>query len=258
MRDIVFTLIVAGLLPVCFRRPLIGLLMFSWLAYMRTQDLTWGFARKQRWSFLVAGVTFLGFLAQPQPRLFQKDIRCFAMIALAIHVGISILLGDITTPTQFNKYLEYCKVIGVALFTTAVVLRREHLRVLMWVIALSFGFYGIKYGLAGVQLGFLRHPPVMHYYPALVESFEKRHGVAPPRYPTSKDITFLKSLAPDDELHRAWYQHRADFMTRFGRELRKALNDAGLSGVKVSVWVRPNHCLFDGVDLRVTHWEADA
>ena len=59
MRDIIFTLMIAGLLPSCFRRPLVGLLTFSWLAYMRTQDLTWGFARHQRWSFLIAGVTGL-------------------------------------------------------------------------------------------------------------------------------------------------------------------------------------------------------
>lgn len=32
----------------------------------------------------------------------------------------------------------------------AVVTKREHLRVLMWVIGLSFGFYGVKVGLSGV------------------------------------------------------------------------------------------------------------
>ena len=53
MRDILFTLLVLGILPTCYRRPFIGLLTFSWLAYMRGQDLTWNFARNQRWSMLV-------------------------------------------------------------------------------------------------------------------------------------------------------------------------------------------------------------
>ena len=66
MRDVIFALMIFGLLPVCYRRPLIGLLTFSWLAYMRTQDLTWGFARRQRWSFLVAGVTAAGYFSGPR------------------------------------------------------------------------------------------------------------------------------------------------------------------------------------------------
>ena len=34
-----------GLLPLCYLRPWVGVCVFSWLAYNRTQDLTWGFAR---------------------------------------------------------------------------------------------------------------------------------------------------------------------------------------------------------------------
>lgn len=38
-------------------------------------------------------------------------------------------------------------------------------------------------------------------------------------------------------------------MTLFGRELRAALKATGLEHIKISIWVRPNHCLFDGIDL---------
>jgi len=150
MRDIIFSLMIAGLLPVCFKRPLIGLLTFSWLAYMRTQDLTWGFARHQRWSFLIAGVTAGGFAMNPQGKTWTRDPRTWAMIFLAVWVGVSVAAGDIYDDFQLNRYLEYVKIIAVSLFTTAVVVKREHLRVLVWVIALSFGFYGIKVGLGGV------------------------------------------------------------------------------------------------------------
>jgi probable O-glycosylation ligase (exosortase A-associated) len=154
MRDVIFALIIFGSLPVCFRRPLIGLLMFSWLAYMRTQDLTWGFARHQRWSFLVAAVMGAGFFAQPRKHLFEKDPRCWAMIALAIWFGLAVVFADggndYSIERMFKRYVEFVKIIGIGLFTTVVVNKKEHLRVLVWVIALSFGFYGIKVGLAGV------------------------------------------------------------------------------------------------------------
>jgi probable O-glycosylation ligase (exosortase A-associated) len=150
MRDIVFCVVILALLPVCFRRPLIGLLAFSWLAYMRTQDLCWYWAQNQRWSFLIAVVTAAGYLSRGHTRWFVADMRNYVMIALGAWVGLSMLFSDMFDPSLLDDYIEFCKVLGVALFTTAVVNKREHLRVLMWVIALSFGFYGIKVGLSGV------------------------------------------------------------------------------------------------------------
>jgi probable O-glycosylation ligase (exosortase A-associated) len=150
VRDLVFSLIIFGLLPVSFRRPLIGLLTFSWLAYMRTQDLTWGFARHQRWSFLVAIVMAAGFFAQKRERLFVKDPRMFAMLGLLACFGLSVLFSDGLDSFMVKRYVEYAKIVLISMFTTAVVTKKAHLRVLVWVIALSFGFYGIKIGLAGV------------------------------------------------------------------------------------------------------------
>jgi hypothetical protein len=125
--------------------------MFSWLAYMRTQDLTWGFARHQRWSFLVAVVMGAGFFAQPRAKFFEKDPRCWALIAIAAWFGMGLISsGKFDDAFMVKRYAEFVKIIAIGLFTTAVVTRKQHLRVLVWVIALSFGFYGIKVGLAGV------------------------------------------------------------------------------------------------------------
>lgn len=151
IRDIVFALMIFGLLPVAYRRPLIGVLAFTWLAYMRPQDLCWGFAREQRWSFLIAGATLAGQFSRPGSKWFEPDLRSTAMVLLAIWVGLSYIASGVPLHDyNINAYVEYVKIIGVALFTAAVVTKREHLRVLMWVIGLSFGFYGVKVGLSGV------------------------------------------------------------------------------------------------------------
>ena len=71
MRDLILTLILLALMPVCYRKPFVGLAVFSWLAYMRVQDLTWGFAKEQRWSFLIAGITLAGYLFQSRRRFIQ-------------------------------------------------------------------------------------------------------------------------------------------------------------------------------------------
>ncbi len=152
MRDILVALILVGLMPTCFRRPFIGLVVFSWLAYMRVQDLTWGFARGIRWSYYIAMLMFFGFFAGPKKRLFIPDVRAYMMMALVVLFGIGLTLSN---PDEFTvqRYLEYIKIVVIALFTTAVVQTREHLRVLVWVIALSLGFYGVKIGLWVILTG---------------------------------------------------------------------------------------------------------
>ncbi|MEM7518411.1 MAG: DUF5935 domain-containing protein, partial [Planctomycetota bacterium] len=64
MRDLFVALLVLTALPISFKRPVVGILMFSLLAYMRVQDLAWGFARFERWSLYVALAMLAGYAAQ--------------------------------------------------------------------------------------------------------------------------------------------------------------------------------------------------
>jgi len=150
LRDVTLSLIVFGLLPACFRRPFVGLMVFSWLAYMRAQDLTWGFARDMRWSYIVAIVTFAGFLLGKRRRFFLPDLRCYIMLAMLVLVGVGIFQSKNPDELQLRRYIEFSKIVGIALFTTVAVQSREHLRILIWTITLSLGFYGVKSGLWGV------------------------------------------------------------------------------------------------------------
>ncbi len=152
LRDLIVSLVLFSLLPGCYRRPFVGLAVFSWLAYMRVQDLTWGFARDMRWSYYVAIVTFAGFLvSKERKRWFQPDLRCYVMMVLVVLIGVGLLVSEDPRIRQFERYLEYVKIVAVALFTTAVVTTKERLRILLWIIALSLGFYGVKSGVWGIM-----------------------------------------------------------------------------------------------------------
>ncbi len=154
MRDIIVSLIIVGLFPACFRRPFVGLCVFTWLAYMRVQDLTWGFAKGQRWSYYVAILMMAGyFLGRNRKRFFRPDPRCYLMIALCLWVGVGVALSTGSHGKQVNSYLEFVKIIMIALFTTGMVLNRDQLRIILWIIALSLGFYGVKTGVGGIVSG---------------------------------------------------------------------------------------------------------
>lgn len=154
MRDLIVALLIMGAMPTCFRKPFVGLLLFSLLAYMRLQDLTWGFAREVRWSFYVAIVTFAGFFASTRERRFmQSDLRTAIMIVMVGLVGLSILKNRGPNLDDLPSFLEYSKIVVIALFTSGLVYSRDRLRLLIWVIAVSFAFYGFKGGLMGILSG---------------------------------------------------------------------------------------------------------
>ncbi len=163
LRDLFVSLFVLGMLPSCFRKPFVGLCVFSLLAYMRLQDLSWGFARDIRWSFYVAIVMFAGaFVSSRERNYMARDWRCYVMLLLAAMIGVSIAIAGRYDESVISGYTEFGKIILISLFTTGIVSSRERLRLLIWVIALSFGFFALKAGLAGIatlgQLQILQGP----------------------------------------------------------------------------------------------------
>ncbi|MFT7487384.1 MAG: putative inorganic carbon (HCO3(-)) transporter [Candidatus Paceibacteria bacterium] len=151
IRDLIVSLFLIALMPASFRKPFVGLLVFSLLAYMRVQDLTWGFARNIRWSFYIALITFAGFFVSTRERRFTvQELRITVMAAMVCLVAVSIVKNRGIDSRDLSGFLEYGKIIVIAMFTTGLVHTRERLRMLLWVITLSFAFFGAKSGLVGV------------------------------------------------------------------------------------------------------------
>lgn len=156
MRDLVVFLLFVGLLPLCFLRPWFGLMTFTWLAYNRTQDLTWGFARSLPISQTIAIAMIAGWLTWEPRALMRNDNRLKAMVALVVLAGLSIAVNTLRWDYQGSRYQELIKIIFVALLTSALCINRDRLRVVMFVIAGALGFFGVKnaiWFLLGQQTG---------------------------------------------------------------------------------------------------------
>lgn len=94
----------------------------------------------------------------------------------------------------------------------------------------------LGYGLDGIMVGALRHPPMALYEPALVDAFKKKHGEDP--------------LKMDGDGTEAWLRFRADAFTQFLRELREMMDKKGRN---LELAVRTRHepwlALRDGCDV---------
>jgi probable O-glycosylation ligase (exosortase A-associated) len=152
MRDVLVTLVVFGSLPIILVRPYVGILVWSWLGYMNPQRLTWGFAYEIPFSLCVAIVTLVAILFSREP----KRIPVTWLTALWI---IFLMWMNVTTYFAFYSdaaWLEWERIMKIQLMTFATLLvmtSRERIRMLVWVIVLSLGYYGVRGGIFTIMTG---------------------------------------------------------------------------------------------------------
>ena len=156
MRDIIIFAIVGVALLKVFSRPYIGIYLWTWLSLMNPHRLTWGAAYNFPFAAVVAGVTLISILIAKQPK---RMIWTRESVLLLLFVLWMIL----TTFFAFNtsnavEYLDRVLKIEVFVFLTIFLITdRQKLHGLIWVTALSLGFYGVKGGIFTLLGGGVSH-----------------------------------------------------------------------------------------------------
>lgn len=153
MRDITFACMMVGLLPVCFVRPWVGILVWSWLAYMNPHQFCYGFANSLvPWSEMVAITTISGFVLTRDRKPFIWCRESILMATLWIWFTITTLFS--WYPEDAWLHLErFSKIALMTLLAIPLIQDRARLRWVLMVIAGSLGFYGFKAGLFVIATG---------------------------------------------------------------------------------------------------------
>jgi probable O-glycosylation ligase (exosortase A-associated) len=152
VRDIVLTLVVLASLPVCVARPWIGVLVFSWLSYMNPHRLTWGFAFDQPFAQLAALATLTGLAFSRETNRFPWSPTVIVWLALLAWMGITTIFA--LDPSEATTGLSKVAKIQLMVFVTLYVMgTKERMNALVWVIATSIAFYGVKGGIFALTTG---------------------------------------------------------------------------------------------------------
>jgi probable O-glycosylation ligase (exosortase A-associated) len=152
LRDLVIFGIVFFALPFVFKRPWVGIMLWTWLAYMNPHRQAWGAAYDFPFSMLVGLVTIATFV-------MTKDKN--KMIWTRETITLAIFIAWMFITTQFAFYpdlaaLQWNKVWKIHLMIFLVLMliqNKQQLNWMVWVIALSLGYYGVKGGIFTIMHG---------------------------------------------------------------------------------------------------------
>jgi len=152
MRDLLVTGVIFGLLPFVFKRPWMGILLWSWLGYMNPHRLAWGFAFNFPFSMFVGGVTILAFMMSKEKKEMpwtRETVFLLIFVGWMLFTTLFAFYPDAAW-LQWNKVW---KIQMMVLLTALIITERQKLHWLIWVIVLSFAFYGVKGGIFTITHG---------------------------------------------------------------------------------------------------------
>src|SRR5687768_2934324 len=152
IRDIFVFVVIVGSLPFCFLRPWIGVLVWSWIGYMNPHRLTWGFAHDLPFAQMVAIATLCGLIVTKEKYPLPGVREVYLLVLFFLIMSLSTLFAyyPVDAWDQFDKVWK----IFLMTFITVILFQDpKKVRALIWVIALSIGFYGLKGGIWVLRTG---------------------------------------------------------------------------------------------------------
>lgn len=152
MRDIAVTLAVFATLPFILRRPWIGILVWTWLGFMNPHRLAWGFSTTMPFAYIVALTTMVALLFSKEEKRVPWERETKVLLAFIVWMTVTTIFAVYPSLAweQFEKVIKIQLMIFIALM---LINTPERLKVLVWTIALSLAFYGVKGGIFTILNG---------------------------------------------------------------------------------------------------------
>ena len=147
MRDLAFLLTMGAVLPLALGRPFVGVLLWSWISFMNPHRLVYGFGYSMPWAIIVFGVMLVGCVVAREPRRVQATGMTWLVLLFMLCITLTSTVA-LATPAAlvWAKWSDVMKVLVFLLVTGAMLTDRRRIEALVWMMALSLGFFGVRGG----------------------------------------------------------------------------------------------------------------
>ena len=146
MRDIVLATFLFGSIPFILGRPTIGVFLWVWVSVMSPHRLTFGFAQDLRFGYFIAIATLVGLFMTKEPKHLAKTpvTIVLALLVLLMNVSTAYAIDISLSLEMWQQVIKSMVMVFVALY---ILHSKQHINVLIWIVAGSVAFYGVKGGL---------------------------------------------------------------------------------------------------------------
>lgn len=152
MRDILVTVIVFGSLPWVLRSPVNGALIWVWLSVMNPHTQGWGFATSFPFAQIVALTTMASMLITREPRALPLTPVTRTMLAFTVWMCVTLPFS-MFPELSLDMWWKVMKIMLMSFVCLMLVKSERDIHRLVWVLAVSLGYYGIKGGLFTLRSG---------------------------------------------------------------------------------------------------------
>lgn len=152
MRDILVTAIILVWLVFILRRSHYGAYLWAWLSYMNPHKQCWGFAMNLPFAQVAFLVTAVSMFMSKEPKRIPWTRETILLVIFMLWMTLTTLMAFYSD----LAWVHWEKVIKIQMgtfMTLMLVTSKERLRLFIWVICLSIGYYGIKGGIFTIMHG---------------------------------------------------------------------------------------------------------
>ena len=152
MRSLLVAMVIFGSVPLIILKPYVGVLVWSWISYMNPHRLTWGFAYSFPFAMLVGVATLGAMFLSKDAKKFPVTACSGILIVYTLWISVGTLMAMVPD-LAYEKWLKLIKILAITFVTMMLINTRRKVDLLVWVIAGSIAYFGVKGGVFTVLKG---------------------------------------------------------------------------------------------------------
>ena len=152
MRDVLLALIIFGSLPFILTRPWIGIVMWNWVNFMNPHRMSWGFMYELPIAAIIGGAALVAWVFAREDKRIPWDAISILMVAFLAWTTLTTLFA-VNPDDAWPKWEQFFKVILMVFIAISLMKKELHLRIFIWTVVVSIGYFTFKGGVFTVLSG---------------------------------------------------------------------------------------------------------
>lgn len=147
MRSIALFVELLVLLPIVLVRPFVGVVLWSWISFMNPHRLVYGgIGLMMPWAMIIFVATVIGCILAREPKRLPINAVTLLVCLFLMLITITSMFAMAPWQDVEAKWETVFKVFLFLLVTASLLTSRDRIHALVWVMAVSLAYFGIKGG----------------------------------------------------------------------------------------------------------------